>query len=343
MTRQDILDKAVIGIEWEPQFTFLAHPGYQAVFENVITTGGARKFLSVKVVSDKKKRGIMDPEYAQFYSSQRLYLMINNAGFTKFITKIGKEIFSVINAGEKKPDKKEFLSKLLYSLGLDGNNIEVRTMASGLKQLPDSIKIADYFLGLLVKKLNKYLPGGVASFLPKTTCFSIMSRKPSVNPDGSYSPQAQADDRTTKYINVFIPTKHVNITFKNMLIYGRHWSHKQQEDLIHFRPKISFKDRVTDHSTRLHITVPYNFTDYSGLVDVGYYLYKKVYEHENTLGRELNLSGSDRWTPHDIDVTPQCNKIVKFLDEWAKQNPMEKPILLKYMKNKKLVTSRGLI
>lgn len=316
MNNQENLDKSLIGIEWEPQFTLPNYSGYQVLFENnfVLSNDNKQLVTNIRKQVDGVKVSI-SAKHEPFYSPKRVIIQINEEQFKNFINKISKEISKLLCLDDKKDTKKLFTDELIGLVGIDGTNMEFRTIASSLKQLPNSIAISDSLLFLFIEKLNKYVSGGVGVFLPKTTSFEIP--KYVINNEPSLQTQLH-----------FIPTKHVNITFKDMPIHENYWSY--DEPLLYakfFGTKIGLKSRKIGYPKRLHITVPYNFTDYENLIKAAYPIYQKLYGASKS----------------NADVTDHYNDIIKYLDSWAKNNPMNSPILLKYVKQKRLVTCRSLL
>ena len=317
MTNQDVVERAIIGIEWEPQFTLPYYSGYQVLFENdFVISSNKPDFLTIR-----EELGGNSSKQDPFYCPKKVIIRINNEQFKKFINKISKEISRMLCLDDKKQTKKFFTEKLTELTGIDGTNMEFRTIASSFKQLPNSIAIADSLLFLFIEKINKYIPGGVGVFLPKTTGFEVPE----------YIGLNGIPQRPTQLH--FIPTKHVNITFSDMPMQDKYWRYGDLVKAQFFKTRISLKSRKLGYPRRLHITVPYNFTDYGDLIKVSFPMYQKIYD-----GCQFG-PGLDP----NVDVTDQYNIIIKYLDDWAKNNPMNSPILLKYIKKSKLVNLRSLI
>jgi hypothetical protein len=338
MTRQEILDKAFIGIEWEPQFTLPLYAGHQILFERGLAydkypkpspldflTGiqpikkknKKNQFIQISNISDTKS----GPSNTYFSHPNQILIRVSTSELEKFMEKRSREISKIMRLDDKKDQKGLFTDQLLNVLGIDGSNIEVRTIASSFKRLEDSIVITDCFLRLFLEKLNEHVKGGVGVFLPKTTKFELPQEVESGGKNGG-KPEL-----------IFTPTKHVNITFVGMPVEDQYWLHKNPPDVKSFGTKLGFKSRKSERK-RLHITVPYNFTDYADLIILAHPLLSAIFNHKP----------DSCLTPSDfIDVSEYYNKIMTYLNTWAKNNPQDKPILLKYVKNNKVYNQRRLI
>jgi hypothetical protein len=314
MNNQEILDNALIGIEWEPQFALPNYSGYQICFENNFFNG---TFITIKRQVDSKGVPLLASKHDPFYSPKRVTVVVSVVQFGKFIDKISKEISKPLCLNDKKDTKKSLTKELTKLMGIDGTNFEIRTIPSSFKQLTNNIAIADSLLFLFIEKLNRCISGGVGVFLPKTTIFEASTLETLL-----YSTP-----------RISIPTKHINITFNDMPIHDNYWSYGRLLDAKFFITKISLKQRKLSSPKRLHITVPYNFTDYGNLIKVAYPMYQKMYDG--------CPSRAPKYT--NVDITEQYNDIIKYLDDWAQNNPMNSPILLKYIKKKRLVNLRSLI
>lgn len=338
MTKQEILEKAIIGIEWEPQFTLPLYSGHQILFERGLSYGEDLSTPTVKTNKIIKKRKKKNPflyltkinekkltptPSDHFYHHNKIMISLSNDELVKFMETQSREVSKIMSLDDKKDTKGEFTTQLLNVLGIDGSNIEVRTIASSFKRLEDSIVITDCFLRLFMEKLNDHVKGGVGVFLPKTTKFE------------SPQPASHFGGKSGKPELVFTPTKHVNITFVGMPIQDQYWLHKNAPEVKYFCTKIGFKSRKSDQSRRLHITVPYNFNDYADLISLAHPLISSVFNHS---GENFSLH-----PPKFIDVSDYFNEVINYLNTWAKNNPQKDPILLKYVKNNKVYNQRRLI
>lgn len=234
-----------------------------------------------------------------------------------------KEVSQQLQLNNTSLPKKFFTDQLTDLISVDGSNIEFRTMPSSVKQLTNSIIISDALLRLFMEKLAGCIPGGIGVFLPKTTR----------SENTSYSaPDLFGIINTEKYLE-FSPTKHVNISFPDTSIYDPYFICKSKLKVRNFLTKVKFKTRQPFSPKRMHITVPYNFTDYVGLVAVAYPMYERVSTCPHTVIHGQPVT----------DVVDQFNMVVEYLDDWARNNPMPTPILLKYVRHEKIVNLKGLL
>jgi hypothetical protein len=125
-------------------------------------------------------------------------------------------------------------------MSIDGTNFEIITKPVKIEKLSSEIKKADKHLKEFCGKLFK-LTGPLGVFLP--------------NWEFGYG----------------VPSKHVNISLDDMLLLPKS-DNKFLKSLIGFKDrgfvsKIDLKGECHTHQSRVHITVPYNFDDYDGLLD----------------------------------------------------------------------------
>ncbi len=326
MKKKSLLERVYIGLEWEPQFTLLSHAEHQVFFEYEFTMNGEKEPFVIVKKSGKKRvpeRPLLTGNSKNNDNPDHVTVAVNDVKFKTFMKTVAKAVSKQLSLSTKTLPKKFFTEKLMNLVGVDGSNIEFRTIPSSIQQLPNSILISDSLLRLFMEKLVECVPGGIGVFLPKTNRFDSTAH--ALNTDG----EVVVAHTSWEYS----PTKHVNLSFPDLPIYDRYYTCKFLTTAENFRTKVQFKTRQANKPKRMHITVPYNFTDYEALVRVAYPLYEAVHKCP-----ELPPSGNTV-----MDISEQNTQIAKFLDNWTKNNQMTAPMLLKYVKQTKVVNLKGLL
>ncbi len=282
------MKKALIGIEWEPQLTLLEYPNLPVD----VLSGAVGSILStyMRITADER----------------RVRLLIRDGCYDKYRVPIYPHYH--------------------YSISTDTvkHLLEVRTFPVALDELESQINICNDHLGDLLSRVKQYTPGGIGVFLPKARLGES---------DGIGFHDEQDVYRLLEYST---PSKHVSISFRSdnfpsqmqcqllgstdPLACYLHTS-DEYNSYDEFRSLIKLRMSTVDYGHRLHITVPYNFNDYSRLAVYAWKLWQTT---------------NDNWAGPYM-------KMVKFINSWYKKNEPAGPLLVGYIKNKNYVSVGGLI
>lgn len=277
-----MLEDALVGIEWEPQLTLLDHPNLivSIVYKSILDYWDYSPYsqvLSVKGYSD--------------ILVMRCKLH-DNPKESVFIAIDPEYIPSYYGKG-----------KYPY-LTIDGpmSNIEIGTSPVKLDMLNDQIEFCTNYLTHFVEDLALYSKGA-AAFLPVSETKTGRSSNPN------------------KHVNLSFPNKIGFIGEFNEYIKGLwKWCYSGLSSMGYyqldsFRTNITTKkSTINKDGMRLHIMVPYNFTDYHTLARHAYKIW--------TEKREDNL--------RELLIGLFC-----YLDHWYLMNEQKDPILICHAKDKK--------
>lgn len=258
----------LIGIEWEPQFTFLNWPKH-----------------SVYIKNTKSRKGKVYPEPDQT-------ILVKLEPCYQRVTVEVPPSFHVGRSTNVASNNWDANNQYQYT-SIDGTNFEVITKPVKIEKLPSEIMKADKHLKDFCIKLVK-LSGPLGVFLP--------------NWEYGFG----------------IPSKHINISLDNVTLDMKSdrrfmksrigWNDKG------FVSKLDIKGECRLHQSRIHITVPYNFNDYSGLLD---------------FFKQSRINKSD---------------IMTYIYKWSVKHPMpvipgtkKHAIFLGYIKNNEYIKLNGLV
>jgi hypothetical protein len=218
--------------------------------------------------------------------------------------------------------------KFPYSYYIDTdqvkNNLEARTRPVALSDLQTEIQNCNDFLHKFILKLKQHTNNGIGVFLPKAIA------------DESTGIIYLDKDNSYKFLELHTPSKHVSISFKDKIGYNEFWcggppgndknsalsGSKEYDQLKSFTSYIQPKPSdCSDNSNRIHITVPYNFTAYQELIP---------------FTKQLWTSNNNNWLERYI-------ALAQYIDNWAKNNKQEKPLVVGYIKSDRYVKIGGLI
>lgn len=243
-------DHLTVGIEWEPQFTFLNYPNHRVYFK----TTKRRKFLvyTQHETSDINRVTLDVPPSFNTWRSTRV--ATNNMN---------------------KNNRYRYTS-------IDQTNFEVITKPVTVEKLPLEIIKADRYLKEFCLNISKVV-GRIGVFLP----------------NWGYGTPSKHINISDKLPIKFIPDSDVDF-YKE--VRGLHTKG--------FHSKIEFKGECRNHKERVHLTVPYNFTDYNRLLeffyksdvnksDILFYLYRWSLKHpmpliKGTKKRSIFLGFTDK-------------------------------------------------
>lgn len=282
-----MFDDALIGIEWEPQLTLLDFPNQEISVIRKLNLDMRGYLKTSKILSSVGNSNLM------VYN-----LQLSGCSHSSIFISIDDSYTPSYYDGCSLP----------RYLGVDDsmNNTEIRTRPVKLELLKDHSDFCTEYLGHFVEDLS-LLTKGVGVFLP-------------VKVDEKGLPQMHSS-----------PNKHINISFPEppgyLLRFKEnnynlwHWFSEQAMLLEYFKLK-NFRTHTTSKPSdidtgqcRLHIMVPYNFTDYNKLVEKAY----KVWG----ANRDYSLKGSM------IDLA-------KYLDFWYSMNVQNGPVLVCHTNGKKV-------
>lgn len=202
-------------------------------------------------------------------------------------------------------------SHLSHELSIDGDNLEIRTLPVLLNVIEEEIDRAFDTLKGFSEKLF-YVVGPLAVFLPA----SKLSNK-GIRP----------------------VSKHVNYSFKQ---YAKSKSNPFRRSGISldgslYKPSTGKNER----GVRWHLFIPYNFMFYTKLAEV-FVDYGNTGEVFEKLLSEEKAEVSI--TAEDILHHNKCfAKITDIVSKWHEQQPMDKPIMLGYVRTGKFVVRHRLI
>jgi hypothetical protein len=282
------MKNALIGIEWEPQVTLLEYPNLPVDFRS----GYAEAILIpfIKIITGRKA----------------IQILIREIVFTNYaLIKLPKPHFFLSTDNVK-------------------HNVEVRTYPVPLSHLQGQISLCNNYLGTFINQLKPYTSKGIGVFLPKA----------SLN-DFSGISYMDINDRY-QFLDCHTPSKHVSISFTDEMGHGttccRRLSDveglarllstsKEYEELKHFRSFIKVRMSTIDYNSRVHMMVPYNFTDYKKLIP---------------LTRKLWQSDVSTWLSNYI-------ALARFINDWYKNNEPSGPKLIGYIKKGEYINVGGLV
>lgn len=277
-------DKVLIGIEWEPQITLLEFPNLPVNF----------------------RASLIESNIGIFDEGKNILVSIKDGLFRNYHTGDFTDNHCFLSTDQVK------------------QNIELRTFPTAFHQLEDQILLCNKYLKHFILKLRQRTNNGIGVFLPK----AILAESDGIG---------FMDDRDVyHFLEYSTPSKHVNISFRgdnklsmvtnSMLrnldeLPNRLNKSKEYKSIRAFRTFIKTRISTADYGERLHITVPYNFTEYKKLIPFA----KKL------------------WNSDEQDWFLNYINLAQFLDNWYKTNEPEGPKLISYIKKDKYVTTGGLI
>lgn len=282
------MNNALIGIEWEPQFTLLEYPNRPVDF--IPLWSSDHQINSIKISPNGKQ----------------ISVLIREAVFKGYLFKKYTYEHSYISTDPVK------------------RNLEVRTYPVPVEDLPNQIQKCNRLLHKFILKMKQYTSDGIGVFLPK----AILE----VSDVISFYDE---EDHRYKFVTHHIPSKHVSISFSDAYNYSNKgikldglndlsqqlFHLKEYNELNSFRSFIKSRFSTIDYNRRIHITVPYNFTDYQGILPVA----KQLWE-----------SNKNTWLKNYLAMA-------KYIDNWAKNNEQKKPLLVGCVKVNKYIKAGGLI
>jgi hypothetical protein len=327
------IDDLVIGIEYEPQFTFLRYPNHRVDFveNDHVVSKSADRFVADFVMEPRSILPIVI-----IAVNTKVIIAVNTNYYPRYIQLDGK------------------VRKLFRNISVDRTNLEIKTNPTCLRNLRFEIEAADLCLQDYTVMLKQNV-GSTGIFFPRSRlCLEEMVVVPIES--SNYMYRFSLDKRRialdskpvlikpfikTSYrkfeLGKFTPSKHVNISFeryRNRRI--KAWTGVNNTS---YRG-ILFKNITGSIHGRLHLTVPYNFTDYEGLANVvvdcaNNGLFDNVHHSEchsqknyEFLDPNFNFNLEK---VNEVSMFTSYEVISAFLAEWWNNNPMLAPIHLGFV------------
>lgn len=278
--------EVLVGIEWEPQFTLLEFPNLPVEFRSTCESP-YKPFLKI----DKNKKII-----------------------TVYVSKY---LFDKYTSG-RWPTEHFFVSTDEVK-----HNLEVRTYPTSPEKLSEQINFCNDYLGKFMTILGGHTKSGAGVFLPIT----------GLHNEEDIGFMDELDQY--RFIRHHTPSKHFSISFNKVsepptII---NWSDslalelsksKEYASLSNFKSFIMCKPAYSvdkAYGLRIHINIPYNFTQYEKLIPLAGKLWTST--NSNWLGSYLSLA--------------------RYIDDWYKKNKQSEPIFVGYAKKDKYNIVGGLI
>lgn len=282
------MKNVLIGIEWEPQITLLEYPNLPVDFRSGYSESNLIPFI--KIVEDKKVTRVL----------------------------VRESVFRNYSIGQF-PHNHFFLSTDQVK-----HNLELRTYPVSPSNLPEQIDFCNSYLSVFITQLKQYTSKGIGVFFPKAD-FNVFGGISYLNIQDHY-----------EFLECHTPSKHVSISFQDELNNGsvccKRLNHieglarllsesKEYNSLNHFRSFIKTRLSTVDYNSRIHITVPYNFTAYKKLIP---------------LAKKLWRSDVSNWLDNYL-------ALAQYIDRWYGNNEPSGPKLISYIKNGEYITTGGLL
>jgi|SRR5581483_213398 len=278
-------DELYVGIEWETQLSVPALGNKQifAMYQDPDGFDRKRELTSI---------------YLSFFTNYPIKDVMNN------------DLFDVFPILHDPPKPLYFKSSPMeyFPISLDVGNIEVRSFPTKLRDVNQSIKAAESELAAFTN-----------SFTPQ-------------HDYGLFLPTSLLDDT-----NCIAPSKHLNfsaIGIVDSILAKEYFPKYKNMRSIEVASEDAYGDYTNEyfylspgysdmnHCYRLHISVPYNYTDYD---HIGSLVYTIIKSKSKSKAMDYMYSLSE------------------YLSSWCKDNEADKQTFVGYTKNKKWTQIKGLI